>query len=142
MSHLHQDLKEQVINIKKMRTVSKIAQKDLAKNSATTIQTISKWESEQYMKVPVNQLLNIMIYICNRGCKSQNFIKAKDNIIKICQNIKRVREINHITQQELATVCGVTPQSIWRWENSNYQFLSFENLLEIIIFMESRSNKV
>lgn len=133
------ELKKQVENIKKIRLSNNISQKQIAKHSLTTIQTISKWESCNYQKVPINQLINIMKYISTKGTNA-DFIKATNDIVRICQNIKRIREISGVTQYELGYVCGVTPQSIWRWENSNYQSIGFDSFLEIVKFMESKKN--
>lgn len=133
-------LKKQVENIKQLRYSNKISQKEIAKHSMTTIQTISKWESDNYQKVPVNQLVNIMRYMSTRY-NNHDFVKATNDIVKLCQNFKRIREINHITQYELGIVCGVTPQTIWRWEDGNYQHITFDNFLLILDFMESKYAK-
>jgi len=130
-------LKKQVKNIKQIRYFCKISQKDFAKHSSTTVQTISKWESENYQKVPINQLINIMKYISTKY-NNPDFIKATNDIVKLCQNFKRIREINHITQYELGIVCAVTPQTIWRWEDGNYHNITFESFCLILEFMESK----
>lgn len=137
---IHENLENQVKSIKKIRISNHIPQKDLAKHGCTTIQTISKWESNNYMKVPVTQLINIMNYI-NSIVDIPEFKKATNDIVKICQNLKRVRDINHITQYDLAEICKVTSQSVWRWENTHYQSISFEHLISIICFIESKNDK-
>ena len=137
---IHRKLEDQIKSIKKIRVSHRIPQKDIARHGCTTIQTISKWESDNYMKVPVTQLINIMNYI-NSIVDIPEFKKAADDIVKICQNLKRVRDINHITQYDLAEICGVTSQSVWRWENTHYQSITFEHLISIIRYIESKNDK-
>jgi transcriptional regulator with XRE-family HTH domain len=39
--------------------------------------------------------------------------------VSIKDNIKRLREIYGLTQEQLAEIAGVTDKAVWTWENGN-----------------------
>ncbi|OWR30564.1 hypothetical protein CDO73_11700 [Saccharibacillus sp. O23] len=51
-------------------------------------------------------------------------------IVNLGENLKRLRKLNHLTQEEIAERLDVTKQAVYKWEN-NTCYPDIENLIKV-----------
>lgn len=121
----------QFIRLKELREESELKQKDIAKILGVSRPNYTRWETKEKI-IPLERLNDL----CNYYKINMDYVIGLSNNKKIThkeifldkviigKNIKNLRKMNNISQEELAKVLGTTHSVISAYENGKTLILT------------------